>query len=145
MGGGLFCLGESGEAGVAGTEVPGIVGSWISGNGGRAIRMVAGGFSDEVGRIGTDGHSLDVEGGVCGPGRGAVDTESHLGVEMMEGQFDVAAACLTAGVDFAPDELVIVTTVVVALYLSHDVWLGIFWGDHAVVAGLHLVGGVDGE
>lgn len=119
MGGGQFDVGEAGETRVAGAEVPGALGAAKrGGNGGGAVGVIACCLGDEVGRIDADGHALDVERiGGC-PRRGGVDAKAHLRVEVVEGQLDVANACLAARVNFlwmGCGNEVVVATIVVAL------------------------------
>lgn len=147
MGGGQLYLGEVMEAGVAGADVPAVLGAAKNGgNGGCAGGAVACGFGDEVGRIGADGEALDVEGiGRC-PGRCAVYSESHLAVEVVEGKCHVAVACGAVGVDLSGmvgGHEVVVASISLALYLRDGIGFGLLVGGcyHAVVHGLHYIWG----
>lgn len=115
------------------------------------VGAVATGCRNEV--VGCDIYPqvLDIQAVGCHPGRSAIHAESHFGVEVVEGESDIAVACRALFVDLLVvigDKQIVVPAVGVALNLCHHVRFGVGGHDqravaleHAVVAGLAAVCG----
>lgn len=136
---------EVGKAGSSGGDAPHVV---VGAQG----SLVVVSSDDEVGRSDLHDEVFDVNVVVGGPIGKAVDAESDLRVQVVEGHPHLAVAGGGGGVDVASYEDVLVGAVDESLHLRHHVWFGLFVGellvvvacaDEAVDARLIVIGGVD--